>query len=65
MHIIEELVGIKMEPLKENSGHVLRTRFNGIIIIGVLNRDCTVDVEVVGEVINFNGGMLWWSAKTE
>jgi hypothetical protein len=54
-----------MEPLKENSGHVLRTRFNGIIIIGVLNRDCTVDVEVVGEVINFNGGMLWWSAKTE
>jgi len=31
----------------------------------VLNRDCAVDVEVVGEVINFNGGMLWWSAKTE
>jgi hypothetical protein len=43
-----------MEALKENSGHVLWTRFNNIIIIGVLNRNHAVDVGAVGEVVNFN-----------
>ena len=46
-----------MEALKENSGYVLWTRFDGIVIIGVLNRDCAVDVGAVGEVIDFDGGM--------
>jgi hypothetical protein len=46
-----------MEASKENSGHVLWTRFDDIIIIGVLNRNCAVDVGAVGEVVNFNGGM--------
>ena len=46
-----------MEVSKENSGHVLWTRFNNIIIIGVLNRNCAIDVGAVGEVVNFNGGM--------
>jgi hypothetical protein len=30
----------------------------GIVIIGVLNGDCAVDVGAVGEVLNFNGGMM-------
>jgi len=47
-----------MEALKKKSGYVLWTRFNSIIVIGVLNRNCAVDVGAVGEVLNFNGGMM-------
>jgi hypothetical protein len=58
LHIIGELVEIGMEASKKKSGYVLWTRFNNIIIIGVLNRNCAVDVGAVGEVLNFNGGMM-------
>jgi len=47
-----------MEALKENCGYVLWTGFDGIVIIGVLNGDRAVDVGAVGEVIDFNGGMM-------
>ena len=47
-----------MEALKENDGYVMWTRFDSIKIVGVLDRDCAVDVGAVGEVINFNGGMI-------
>ena len=47
-----------MEASKEKSGYVLWTGFDSIKIIGVLNWDCAVDVGAVGEVINFNGGMM-------
>jgi hypothetical protein len=58
LHIVGERVEIGMEALKENCGYVLWTGFNGIIIIGVLNGDRAVDVGAVGEVIDFNGGMM-------
>jgi hypothetical protein len=47
-----------MEASKENCGYVLWTGFDGIVIIGVLYGDRAIDVGAVGEVLNFNGGMM-------
>jgi len=45
-----------VEALKENDGYVMWTRFDSIKIVGVLDRDCAVDVGAVGEVDQLQWG---------
>jgi hypothetical protein len=51
-------IGGASKTLKENNRYVVWTGLDSIIIIGVFNRNCVVDIGTVRKMVNFDRSMM-------